>query len=163
MRQIQADLDPQALHTYGLSANDVINALAAQNLVIPAGTEKIGTYEYKVNLNNSPTAIEAFNQLPIKTVNGTVVYMRDVAHVHDGSPPQTSVVHVAGKPAVLLSIIKTGSASTLDIINGIKRAAARRAADRAGRPRARHGRRPVAVGARRGIGRGPRGRHRRRR
>jgi multidrug efflux pump subunit AcrB len=120
VRQIQADLDPQALHTYGLSANDVINALAIQNLVIPAGTEKIGTYEYKVNLNNSPTAIDSFNQLPIKTVNGTVVYMRDVAHVHDGSPPQMSVVHVAGKPAVLLSIIKTGSASTLDIVKGIK-------------------------------------------
>jgi multidrug efflux pump subunit AcrB len=121
VRQIQADLDPQALHTYGLSASDVINALSVQNLVIPAGTQKIGTYEYKVSLNNSPSAIDAFNQLPIKTVNGTVVYMRDIAHVHDGSPPQTSVVHVAGKPAVLLSIIKTGSASTLDIINGIKR------------------------------------------
>jgi multidrug efflux pump subunit AcrB len=121
VRQIQADLDPQALHTYGLSATDVINALSVQNLVIPAGTEKIGSYEYKVSLNNSPAAIDAFNQLPIKTVNGTVVYMRDVAHVHDGSPPQTSVVHVAGKPAVLMSIIKTGSASTLDIINGIKR------------------------------------------
>jgi multidrug efflux pump subunit AcrB len=121
VRQIQADLDPQALHTYGISANDVINALAVQNLVIPAGTQKIGTYEYHVSLNNSPSAISAFNRLPIKTVNGTVVYMRDVAHVHDGSPPQTSVVHVAGKPAVLLSIIKAGSASTLDIINGIKR------------------------------------------
>ena len=121
VRQIQADLDPQALHTYGISANDVINALSEQNLVIPAGTQKIGTYEYNVSLNNSPSAIQAFNQLPIKTVNGTVVYMRDVAHVHDGSPPQMSVVHVAGKPAVLLSIIKTGSASTLDIIDGIKR------------------------------------------
>jgi multidrug efflux pump subunit AcrB len=121
VRQIQADLDPQALHTYGLSANDVINALSVENLVIPAGTQKIGSYEYNVSLNNSPTAIEAFNELPIKTVNGTVVYMRDVAHVHDGSPPQTNVVHVAGKSAVLLSVIKAGAASTLDIINGIKR------------------------------------------
>ncbi len=71
VHQIQADLDPQALPTYGLSANDVINALAVQNLIIPAGTQKIGTYEYKVSLNNPPTAIDSFNQLPIKTVNGT--------------------------------------------------------------------------------------------
>jgi multidrug efflux pump subunit AcrB len=120
VRQVQADLDPQALHTYGISANDVINALAIQNLVIPAGTQKIGTYEYEVSLNNSPSAIESFNELPIKTVNGTVVYMRDVAHVHDGAPPQTNVVHVAGKSAVLLSVIKSGAASTLGIIKGIK-------------------------------------------
>jgi multidrug efflux pump subunit AcrB len=120
VRQVQADLDQQALHTYGISANDVINALSIQNLTTPAGTQKIGTFEYKVNLNNSPGAIEAFNDLPIKTVNGTVIYMRDVAHVHDGSPPQTNVVHVAGKSAVLLSVIKSGAASTLAIISGIK-------------------------------------------
>src|SRR4051812_2211999 len=120
VRQVQADLDQQALHTYGISANDVINALSIQNLTTPAGTQKIGTYEYKVNLNNSPLTIEAFNALPIKTVNGTVIYMRDVAHVHDGSPPQTNVVHVAGKSAVLLSVIKAGAASTLAIISGIK-------------------------------------------
>src|SRR3954447_16064236 len=120
VRQVQADLDQQALHTYGISANDVINALSIQNLTTPAGTQKIGTYEYKVNLNNSPLTIEAFNALPIKTANGTVIYMRDVAHVHDGSPPQTNVVHVAGKSAVLLSVIKAGAASTLAIISGIK-------------------------------------------
>jgi CzcA family heavy metal efflux pump len=120
VRQIQADLDPQALHTYGISANDIISALATQNLTIPAGTQKIGSLEYNVRLNSSPTAIAAFNALPIKTVNGTVVYMRDVAHVHDGSPPQTNVVHVAGKSAVLLSVIKSGATSTLDIIKGIK-------------------------------------------
>src|SRR4051795_6742891 len=120
VRQVQADLDQQALHTYGISANDVINALSIQNLTTPAGTQKIGNYEYKVNLNNSPLTIEAFNALPIKTVNGTVIYMRDVAHVHDGSPPQTNVVHVAGKSAVLLSVIKAGAASTLAIISGIK-------------------------------------------
>ncbi|MFL6795776.1 MAG: efflux RND transporter permease subunit [Xanthobacteraceae bacterium] len=120
VRQVQADLDQQALHTYGISANDVINALSIQNLTTPAGTQKIGTFEYKVNLNNSPSAIDAFNDLPIKTVNGTVIYIRDVAHVHDGSPPQTNVVKVAGKSAVLLSVIKSGATSTLAIISGIK-------------------------------------------
>src|SRR6202035_3655650 len=84
------------------------------------GTEKIGKLEYTVNLNDSPNAIAAFNNLPIKTVNGTVVYMRDVAYVHDGSPPQTNVVHVDGKSAVLLSVIKSGAPSTLSIIAGIK-------------------------------------------
>ena len=120
VRQVQADLNQQALHTYGISANDVINALSIQNLTTPAGTQKIGSLEYKVNLDNSPSAIDAFNNLPIKTVNGTVIYMRDVAHVHDGSPPQTNVVKVAGKNAVLLSVIKAGATSTLAIISGIK-------------------------------------------
>ncbi|MBN9087980.1 MAG: efflux RND transporter permease subunit [Reyranella sp.] len=120
VRQVQADLDPQALHTYGISANDVIAALSAENLTIPAGTQKIGTYEYSVALNNSPSALADFNNLPIKTVSGTVIYMRDVAHVHDGSPPQTNVVHVAGKSAVLLSVIKSGATSTLRIIDGVK-------------------------------------------
>jgi multidrug efflux pump subunit AcrB len=120
VRQVQADLNQQALHTYGISANDVINALSIQNLTTPAGTQKIGSLEYKVSLDNSPSAIDAFNNLPIKTVNGTVIYMRDVAYVHDGSPPQTNVVKVAGKNAVLLSVIKAGATSTLTIIAGIK-------------------------------------------
>src|SRR3984957_8326694 len=118
--QVQADLNQQALHSYGLSANDVVNALAAQNLITPVGTQKIGTFEYTVNLNNSPDTIEEFNNLPVKTVNGTVIYMRDVANVHDGSPPQTNVVHVDGKSAVLLSVMKAGATSTLSIISGIK-------------------------------------------
>src|SRR6202051_2467098 len=120
VRQVQADLNQQALHTYGISANDVVNALAIQNLITPVGTQKIGTFEYTVNLNDSPSAISAFNDLPIKTVNGAVIYMRDVAYVHDGNPPQTNVVHVDGKSAVLLAIEKSGSASTLDIITGVK-------------------------------------------
>jgi multidrug efflux pump subunit AcrB len=120
VRQVQADLNQQALHSYGISANDVVNALSLQNLITPVGTQKVGKFEYTVNLNDSPKQIEAFNDLPIKTVNGTVVYMRDVAFVHDGSPPQTSVVHVDGKSAVLLGVVKSGSASTLDIISGIK-------------------------------------------
>ncbi|MDB5458273.1 MAG: transporter [Caulobacteraceae bacterium] len=118
--QIQADLNQQALHTYGLSANDVVNALAAQNLITPVGNQKMGTFDYTVNLNNSPDTIDAFNNLPVKTVNGAVIYMRDVAYVHSGSPPQTIVVHVDGKNAVLLSVIKGGATSTLNIISGIK-------------------------------------------
>jgi multidrug efflux pump subunit AcrB len=120
VRQVQADLDQQALHTYGVSANDVVNALANQNLITPVGTQKIGTFEYTVSLNDSPSVISDFNDLPVKSVNGTVVYMHDVAHVHDGSPPQTSVVRVDGKSAVLLSVVKSGSVSTLSIIDGIK-------------------------------------------
>src|SRR3954464_11946551 len=120
VRQVQADLNQQALHTYGISANDVVNALSIQNLITPVGTEKIGQFEYTVNLNDSPSAITAFNDLPIKTVNGTVISMRDVANVHDGSPPQTNVVHVDGKSAVLLSVVKAGTTSTLSIISGIK-------------------------------------------
>jgi multidrug efflux pump subunit AcrB len=120
VRQVQADLNQQALHTYGISANDVVNALSIQNLITPVGTEKIGKFEYTVNLNDSPTVISAFNDLPIKTVNGTVIYMRDVANVHDGSPPQTNVVHVDGKSAVLLAVVKAGATSTLSIISGIR-------------------------------------------
>jgi multidrug efflux pump subunit AcrB len=120
VRQVQADLNQQALHTYGISANDVVNALSIQNLITPVGTQEIGTFEYTVNLNSSPPDIAAFNDLPIKTVNGTVIYMRDVADVHDGSPPQTNAVHVDGKNAVLLAVIKSGAVSTLSIISGIK-------------------------------------------
>ncbi|MDE1150028.1 MAG: efflux RND transporter permease subunit [Azospirillaceae bacterium] len=120
VRQVQIDLNQQALHSYGLSANDVVNALSAQNLITPAGTQKVGKLEYAIDLNDSPKQIAPFNDMPIKTVNGTVVYMRDVANVHDGSPPQTNVVHVDGKNAVLMSVLKSGSASTLDIISGVK-------------------------------------------
>jgi multidrug efflux pump subunit AcrB len=120
VRQLQIDLNQQALHNYGLSANDVANALASQNLITPVGTEKIGSLEYTVDLTDSPKRIADFNNLPIKTVNGTVIYMRDVAFAHDGSPPQTNVVHVGAKSAVLMTILKTGSASTLDVINGIR-------------------------------------------
>jgi multidrug efflux pump subunit AcrB len=120
LRQVQVDLDQKALRSYGLSASDVVNALSLQNLITPAGTEKIGKYEYTVNLNDSPQHVTEFNDLPIKEVNGAVVYMRDVAFVHDGSPPQTNVVQLDGHKGVLMTVLKTGSASTLDIIEGIK-------------------------------------------
>ena len=119
-RQVQIDLDPRALHSYGLSAQDVVSALSVQNLITPAGTEKIGSYEYTINLNVSPTKVPDFNDLPIKAVNGAMVYMRDVAFAHDGSPPQTNVVQLDGRKGVLMTVLKNGSASTLDIIAGIK-------------------------------------------
>jgi multidrug efflux pump subunit AcrB len=119
-RQVQIDLDQRALHSYGLSAQDVVNALSVQNLITPAGTEKIGAYEYTVNLNDSPRKLADFNDLPIKAVNGAMVYMRDVSFAHDGSPPQTNVVQLDGHKGVLMTVLKTGSASTLDIIENIK-------------------------------------------
>jgi multidrug efflux pump subunit AcrB len=120
-RQVTLDLDPQALDAKGLSAQDVGNALSAQNQIIPVGTAKIGTYEYHVQLNNSPTAIDALNNLPIKTVNGATITIGEVAHVRDGSPPQNNVVRVEGKRAVLMTILKTGSASTLAVVAGVKK------------------------------------------
>ncbi|MBD8900305.1 efflux RND transporter permease subunit [Rhodanobacter sp. DHG33] len=120
-RQVTLDLDPQALAAKGLSAQDVANALAAQNQIIPVGTAKIGTYEYHVQLNNSPTAIDTLNSLPIRTVNGATITIGDVAHVRDGSPPQNNVVRVDGQRAVLMPILKTGSASTLAVVAGVKK------------------------------------------
>lgn len=119
-RQVQIDLDPAAIQARGLSAQDVANALAAQNLILPVGTQKIGGYEYTLRLNNAPSSIEALNMLPIKVVNGATVYIRDVAHVRDGNPPQTNVVHVDGGRSVLISVLKNGVTSTLDIVSGIK-------------------------------------------
>ncbi|CAG4894020.1 efflux RND transporter permease subunit [Paraburkholderia saeva] len=119
-RQVQIDIDPAALQARGLSAQDVANALAGQNLITPVGTEKIGDHEYTLQLNNAPTAIQALGDLPVKAVNGTTIYIRDIAHVRDGSPPQTNIVHVNGHRSVLMSVLKNGSASTLGIISGIK-------------------------------------------
>jgi multidrug efflux pump subunit AcrB len=119
-RQIQIDLNPTALQALGLSGQDVANTLAAQNLITPVGTEKIGLFEYTIQLNNSPLNIQALGDLPIKTVNGAMVYVRDVASVRDGNPPQTNIVHVDGNRSVLMMVLKAGSVSTLDIIAGIK-------------------------------------------
>ncbi|GGC80154.1 efflux RND transporter permease subunit [Chelatococcus reniformis] len=121
-RQMQIDLDQSALRSYGLAAQDVVQALTVQNLITPVGTQKIGKFEYTISLNDAPKRLVEFRDLPIKVVNGTVVYMRDVANVHDASPPQMNVVQLDGQKGVLMSILKTGSASTLDIIAGIKAA-----------------------------------------
>src|ERR1700689_1668184 len=120
-RQVAVDIDPAALRSKGLSAVDVSNAIGLQNLIIPAGTEKIGSIEYIVKLNSSPVNSQDLNDAPIHTVNGTVVFVRDVATVHDGSSPQTNLVRVEGKHAVLMSVLKTGGASTLSVIDQVKR------------------------------------------
>ncbi len=119
-RQVQIDLDPQAMQAKGLSAADVQAAFASQNQITPSGTIKIGSYQYVVNLNNAASTIAEMNNLPVKTADGATVLLRDVAHVRDGSPPQTSVVHVGGKRAVLSTILKNGNASTLDVVQNIK-------------------------------------------
>ncbi len=119
-RQITLDLDPQALAAKGLSAQDVANALAAQNQIIPVGTAKLGGDEYTILLNNSPTAIDALNDLPIKTVDGAEITLGQVAHVRDGSPPQTNIVRVDGRRAVLMPALKNGNISTLSIVDSIR-------------------------------------------
>src|SRR4051812_16521615 len=121
-RQVQIDLKPDALRAQGLTANDVNAAISNQNLIVPAGTQKIGDTEYNVKLNSSPLKLQDINDLPIRTQSGAgaTTYVRDVAFVHDGHPPQTNIVRVDGRRAVLMSIQKTGSASTLSIVNEIK-------------------------------------------
>ncbi len=118
--QVMFDLDTAALEARGLTGLDVANALAAQNLITPVGSEKIGDYEYTVNLNSAPSKIQELGDLPIKNVGGAMVYMHDVAHVHNGNAVQTNVVHVDGNRSVLISVFKNGTTSTLDIVSGIK-------------------------------------------
>jgi multidrug efflux pump subunit AcrB len=119
--QVMFDLDTPALESRGLTGLDVANALAAQNLITPVGTEKIGDYEYAVNLNSAPSKIPELGDLPIKSVGGAMVYMHDVAQVHNGNAVQTNIVHVDGNRSVLLSVFKNGTTSTLDIVSGIKK------------------------------------------
>jgi multidrug efflux pump subunit AcrB len=119
-RQVQVDLDTAALQSKGLSPLDVVNAISLQNLILPAGTTKIGPFEYQVDMNGAPTTVNELNDLPIKTVGSATIYIHDVAHVRDGFPPQTNIVNVDGSRASLMSIQKNGDASTLDIISGIK-------------------------------------------
>jgi multidrug efflux pump subunit AcrB len=119
-RQVQVDLDMQALRSKGLTPQNVTAAILTQNLIIPAGTEKMGSYEYNVKLNASPNVLDELNDLPIKSVNGATILLRDVAHVRDGYSPQQNMVRVNGRHSVLTTIQKNGSASTLDIINNVK-------------------------------------------
>jgi len=119
-RQIQVDLDPDRLRAQGLSGNDVANAFNTQNSILPAGTQKIGDREYFVTVNANPKTVAELNDLPVTTRNGSIIYVRDVAHVRDGYPPQTNIVRRDGHRGVLMSVLKTGSASTLDIIKSIK-------------------------------------------
>ena len=119
-RQIQVDLDTAALQSKGLSPNDVVTAINLQNLILPAGTAKIGTFEYEVDMNGAPQTVPELNDLPIKTVGTTTIYIHDVANVRDGFPPQTNIVRVNGQRSALMTILKSGDASTLDIISSVK-------------------------------------------
>src|ERR1700730_850310 len=120
-RQVQIDLRPDALRAQGLTANDVNDAINNQNLIVPAGTQKIGDTEYNVKLNASPFKLDEINDLPIRgQVDGNVTYVRDVAFVHDGHPPQTNIVRVDGRRAVVMTIQKNCAASTLNIVNEIR-------------------------------------------
>jgi CzcA family heavy metal efflux pump len=119
-RLIQVDLKPELLQARGLSAQDVASALAAQNILTPVGNEKIGAYEYTIQLNSAPSAIDELGRLPVKVVNGGTIYLHDVADVHDGNSPQTNIVHVDGGRSVLMSVLKNGSASTLAIVDGVR-------------------------------------------
>src|SRR5437868_5737841 len=119
-RQVQIDLNTTALQARGLSPLDVVNTISAQNLILPAGTAKIGAFEYNVDMNGSPTTIQGLNDLPIKTVGTSTIYIHDVAFVRDGFPPQTNIVRVDGRRSTLMTIQKIGTASTLNIISGIK-------------------------------------------
>jgi CzcA family heavy metal efflux pump len=119
-RQIQVDLDTNALQAKGLSPLDVVNAISVQNLILPAGTAKIGNYEYEVDMNGAPKTVAELNDLPIKTVGTSTIYIHDVANVRDGFPPQTNIVRVNGQRATLMTILKAGDVSTLDIISTVK-------------------------------------------
>src|SRR5205809_4413991 len=120
-RQVQVDLNTTALQSKGLSALDVVNAISLQNLILPTGTSKIGPKEYDVSIPNAaPQTVADLNRVPIKTIGSTTIYIKDVAWVRDGFPPQTNIVRVNGQRSVLLTIQKAGNASTLNVIDGIK-------------------------------------------
>jgi multidrug efflux pump subunit AcrB len=119
-RLIMVDLLPEALQAKKLSPVDIVNAMAAQNLILPSGTAKLGPLEYNVEMNGSPQSIQEMNDLPVRTSNGTTIYVKEVAHVRDGFSPQTNIVRINGRRGVLMSVLKTGNASTLDIVSRIK-------------------------------------------
>src|ERR1700716_124129 len=119
-RVISVDINPTELQAKGLSAVDIVNAVSAQNLILPTGTAKLGTLEYNVEMNGSPQSVAELNDLPVKTVNGATIYMREVAHVRDGFSPQTNIVRANGQRGSLMAVYKTGGASTLDIVTRVK-------------------------------------------
>jgi multidrug efflux pump subunit AcrB len=119
-RQIMVDIQPDQLQAKGLSASDVVNAVSTQNVILPTGTSKIGQFEYNVAMNVSPRTVQELNDLPVKAVGNTVIYVRDVAHVRDGYSPQTNIVRRNGDRGALLNVMKIGSASTLDIVRQVR-------------------------------------------
>jgi multidrug efflux pump subunit AcrB len=120
-RQIMVDLDLHALQAYGLSPLDITNAISTQNLTVPSGLAKFGGTQYVIRLNSTPEAVTALNSIPVKIVNGSPILLRDVAYVRDGGPPQQNIVRDNGHRAVLLTILKNGEASTLSVVNNVKR------------------------------------------
>ncbi|HEY9685283.1 MAG TPA: efflux RND transporter permease subunit [Oculatellaceae cyanobacterium] len=121
-RQVEIDLEPKALIATGLSANDVVTAVNAQSIIAPSGTAKMGPYEYITTLNNIPRVIDQLNNIPIKNQKGAVVFVRDVANVHDGYQPQINLVNQNGRRSVLFNILKNGSASTMKVVDEVKKA-----------------------------------------
>jgi multidrug efflux pump subunit AcrB len=119
-RQVQVDIDIPKLQARGLTPSDIVNALGSQNLILPSGTAKIGPLEYDIGMNGAPTSTEELNNLPIKEVNGTLIYIRDVAHVRDGFSPQTNIVRQDGVRSTLISVIKNGDVSTLNIVKDVQ-------------------------------------------
>jgi CzcA family heavy metal efflux pump len=120
-RTVMVDLNTAAMQSKGVSPLDVVNTINLQNLILPAGTAKMGSFEYQVDMNGSPQSVAEMNNLPIKTVGNSTIYVRDVAYVRDGFSPQTNIVRVDGARASLMSVLKLGDASTLDVINGVKK------------------------------------------
>src|SRR5262249_16639106 len=121
-RTVVVDLDLTALKANNLRPQDIVDAVNAQNLILPAGTSKIGSTEYNVEVNASPRVMEDLNNLPVKIVNGATIYLHDVAQVRDGFNPQTNVVRMNGQRGALITILKSGAASTLDIVRKVKAA-----------------------------------------
>jgi CzcA family heavy metal efflux pump len=119
-RQIMVNINQRLLQSKGLSPADVVNAVSLQNLILPSGTAKIGQFEYSVEMNGSPARVDQFNNIPLKTIGNTTVYMRDVAQVSDGFTPQTNIVRLDGNRGTLVTILKAGNASTLDVVSGVK-------------------------------------------
>src|SRR6201993_3010327 len=120
VRQVMVDIDSSQLESKGLSPLDIVNAVNAQNVILPSGTAKIGTTEYNVGLNGTPASMQELNDLPVKTVNGGTVFLKDVAHVRDGFAVQQNVVRQDGQRGALLTVEKTGTASTLSIVSAIR-------------------------------------------
>lgn len=119
-RYVEINLNYRAMQSHGLTAADVISSVSAQNLILPSGTAKIGSFEYQIGINSSPPTIADLNVLPVKTVNGATIYLRDVGEVIDGNIPQTNVVRFNGTRATMLNIVKNGNASTLDIVQAVR-------------------------------------------
>src|SRR5690349_16908354 len=115
------DLNPAGLQAKGISPFDVVTAVSNQNLLLPSGTAKVGQFEYDVDMNYSPRRIEEINEFPVKVVGNSTIYVRDIANVRNGFAPQTNIIRRDGHRGVLVSILKAGSASTLDVVEGIKK------------------------------------------